>query len=118
MTHRAYEALLDHVPSGCLVVDDDGTVLFWNEVLEGWTGVPRAQICGRGLYDAFPRLGQPRYRSRIEQTLSFGAPAVLSALLTPPFFPRARSDGRRRSTDESGRFCNHKKSPRCARCGR
>ena len=92
----AQMALLDHVPNGCLVVDVAGTVVFWNEVLEVWTGIRRAAITGLCLYDAFPHLAAPRYRSRIEQTLSLGAPTILSALLTKPFFPRTRDSERRR----------------------
>ena len=88
--------LLDHVPQGCLVVSEDGKVLFWNRVLELWTGIDRSAVVGHVIYDAFPRLGEPRYRSRIEQTLSLGAPTVMSALLTEPFFSRVRDEARRR----------------------
>jgi PAS domain S-box-containing protein len=88
--------LLDHVPNGCLMVTDDGTILFWNAVLESWTGRSRAEVCGHRLYDLFPSLGAPRFRSRVDQTLSLGAPSVFSALLTLPLFPRVRKDGRRR----------------------
>jgi PAS domain S-box-containing protein len=88
--------LLDHVPNGCLVVDGAGTIVFWNEVLEVWTGIKRAAVSGRVLYEAFPHLAAPRYRSRIEQTLELGAPSIFSALLTKPFFPRERGPERRR----------------------
>lgn len=89
-------SLLDHVPNGCFVVDETGKLVFWNAVLEAWTGVPRDAVVGRVLYEAFPQLDKPRYRSRIEVTLSLGAPSLLSAMLTPPFFPRAVADRRRR----------------------
>ena len=58
--------LLDHVPQGCLVVSEDGKVLFWNRVLELWTGIDRSAVVGHVIYDAFPRLGEPQDRSRCD----------------------------------------------------
>ena len=88
--------MLDHLPTGCVALTATGEILFWNAVLEAWTGCPRDRVRGRCLYDVFPRLQQGRYRSRIEQTLLLGAPAVLSALLTPALFARPGDGDRRR----------------------
>ena len=98
MTSRSSGAydVLDHVPSGCVVMAEDGRILFWNKAIETWTGRDRASLLGKNLYDAFPKLRAPRYDVRIRQTLDLGTPSVFSALLTPPFFETYAAGANRR----------------------
>lgn len=81
-------SLLDNVPHGCCVIDSTGRIVFWNHVLETWTGRSRAEMLGADIYARYPTLATPRFRPRFETTLDHGLPSFLSATLTPPFFER------------------------------
>jgi PAS domain-containing protein len=41
--------LLDQVPFGVCIVDKSYTVVFWNRILEEWTGITQGDICGTSL---------------------------------------------------------------------
>ncbi|MCP4113025.1 MAG: hypothetical protein GY749_47110 [Desulfobacteraceae bacterium] len=48
------------------MINDDYTVLFWNQCLEDWTGISKPDIEGKKLGNHFPWLNAPRYRMRLE----------------------------------------------------
>lgn len=74
-------AILDHSPSGHLVLRHDYTVLFWNRSLELWTGIPRQEIIGRSILERYPHLGEPRYSGRLASLFSGGPPTIFSSQL-------------------------------------
>ncbi len=74
-------AILDFMPVGVCLVDQDFRVVAWNSCLESWTGVDRAQILGQSLLERFTHLQKPIYRSRMEVVLQGGPPAIFSAYL-------------------------------------
>lgn len=52
---------VDHLPDATFAVDKDGCVIAWNRAIEEMTGVPRAQILGKGDYlYSLPFYGTPR----------------------------------------------------------
>jgi len=79
-------AILDHVPNGCVGIDHEFRITFLNNVMERRTGVRRAEVLGKRLFDVFPRLGAAGHRIRIQETMRFGAPTVFSPLLNEPLF--------------------------------
>lgn len=90
-------ALLDHAPLGQMVVREDLTVLFWNRCLELWTGLSRAHVVGRPLFDLFPHLAAAKYASRIHSVFRGGAPTIFSAQLHPYLIPAPLPGGKFRA---------------------
>jgi PAS domain S-box-containing protein len=88
--------ILDFVPSGCCVIGEGGIIRFWNQTLETWTHRASADLLGRNLFEAFPALGQPRFKDRILSVMETGAPTLFSSALNPQFFPCMRQGGRPR----------------------
>ena len=89
-------AVLDHVPVGSCVLDSRLRVVFWNKVLEHWTGIDRWSILNREITEFFPHFDQPQYRFRLEEIFKGGPPLVLSSQLHGQTFPSTCSDGRLR----------------------
>ncbi len=73
--------LLDNFPLGLFVLREDFVVLFWNSLLEGWTGIPRKKIVGTSLISHFPHLNEPKYVDRIRILFEGGPPTIFSSLL-------------------------------------
>ena len=86
-------ALLDLLPVGIVVLSRDYTVLFWNQCMEGWTGIRHGEITGTILFSRFPSLDSPRYRTRIDQVFAGGPAALFSSQLHPHFIPAPQPDG-------------------------
>ncbi|MBI5138024.1 MAG: diguanylate cyclase [Nitrospirae bacterium] len=84
---RTDTCLLDPVPWGCCVADENGVIRHWNQRLVQWTGLPPARVLGKTLFSLFPRLDERRVRRRILATAATGAPAHFSPVLLPQFFP-------------------------------
>lgn len=89
-------SVLDHVPVGSCVLNSQFEVMFWNKVMENWTGVDRWDILNHPLASYFPHLTAPHYRLRLEQVFRGGPPLVLSSQLHGQLFPSTRSDGQPR----------------------
>jgi diguanylate cyclase (GGDEF)-like protein/PAS domain S-box-containing protein len=90
-------AVLDHVPIGIAVLDAELRVVFWNACLEDWTGIPRDRILGNDVRTHFPHLDQPRYRARLNDVLSGGAPTIFSSQLHPHLLRSMLRGGRLRT---------------------
>lgn len=86
-------AILNSAPVGCCVVDQNLRIVFWNKVLENWTGLLQEEIAGRSLIALYPELGASKNLNRIQTTLNAGAPALFSSRITPHFIPCPRADG-------------------------
>jgi two-component system, cell cycle sensor histidine kinase and response regulator CckA len=88
--------LLDFVPLGVFVLNQDYLVLFWNKCLESWTGISPGNICGRDIREQYARLGQPRYASRLKSIFGGGPPAIFSAQLHQYLIPAPLPNGEMR----------------------
>lgn len=86
-------AFLDHIPIGMLVLRDDGVVLFWNNMLETWTGIQRHEIVGADITLRFPHLREPKYTYRLKGVFEGGAPVLFSAQLHKYIIPVPAKDG-------------------------
>jgi PAS domain S-box-containing protein len=96
--------ILEHVPTGAVVLRADFTVLFWNRMVETWTGIPRARALGRSLLTLEPRLDDARFRERIEDVFRAGPPAFFSSKLHGHFLTAPLPNGglRRQQTTVAG----------------
>jgi len=79
--------VLDKVPLGVLVLDQQYRVLFWNECLENWTGILRRDTLGRDARQAFPEFNRPSVSRRVESVFRAGVPTVFSPQLHAPLIP-------------------------------
>ncbi len=89
-------AILDNLPLGALVLCRDLKVLYWNTILEEWTGILRNDIVGQPVADFFPHLGNARFTDRIALLFEGGPPAIFSSQLHRSFIPSCLPDGSER----------------------
>lgn len=73
--------VLDFMPVGVLVLDEEYRVRFWNACLYSWTGIAAADIQGADIRTRFPHLAEPRYAKRLEAIFKGGPPAIFSSQL-------------------------------------
>ena len=88
--------ILDHLPQGIFITSRNGTVTFWNQCLEDWTGIVKAKIVGTPLEAHFPHLGTPKYTSRFEPLFEGGPPATFASQFHPQFLPCPLPNGHTR----------------------
>jgi two-component sensor histidine kinase len=86
---------LDAVPVGLAVLDEELRVLFWNRLLEDWTGIDRSRALGSRMADLNPEWGRPHYADRMSVLFGGGPPVLFSPLLHPDIVPQP--PGSRRS---------------------
>ena len=89
-------SVLDEVPIGMLVLQDDYVVRFWNRCLEGWTGIPRGRVVGTTVGTHFPHLNDEQYTSRLRTIFDGGPPVVFSAQRHRSLIPASAPDGQPR----------------------
>ena len=85
--------LFDYAPTGMCVIDRNFTVIFWNECLEDWTGIPRAATLGKDVRQFCPRFANEYYTQRIKSVFADSAPVVFSSQLHKNLFPAILYNG-------------------------
>jgi PAS domain S-box-containing protein len=80
---------LDHLPIGLAILDRELRVVFWNGILEQWTGLTRGRACGRTMAELNPVWSQSHYSERLAHLFEGGPPVVFSPLLHPRIIPQA-----------------------------
>ena len=88
--------LLDRVPLGICVLQQDLCVLFWNCSLEEWTKIPRKNILGTKITEYFPHFNQPQYAHRLQQIFQGGSPTIFSSQLHKHIIPAPLPQGKLR----------------------
>ncbi len=73
--------VLEYIPLGVFVLRKDFVVLFWNSLLEEWTGIQRDEIIGTSIFGHFPNLNSPKYTDRLTTIFSGGPPIIFSSQL-------------------------------------
>lgn len=59
--HRRVEEIIEFLPDATFVIDCEGKVIAWNKSMEEMTGIPKAEMIGRGDYEyALPFYGKRR----------------------------------------------------------
>lgn len=89
-------SLLDLLPVGICLLNDQYLVLHWNSCLALWTGHYADDVQGRDLRTVFPHLAAAKYTTRIDDVLKGGPPAIFSAQLHRFLFPSTLPDGAQR----------------------
>jgi PAS domain S-box-containing protein len=60
-SHRRLDDIIDFLPDATFVIDRDGKVIAWSRSMELMTGIPKADMVGKGDYEyAVPFYGRPR----------------------------------------------------------
>ncbi len=85
--------LLQTLPDGVCIVDQDYNIVFWNKRLVQWSQQAASRFVGQKLTDLYPSLDSPAYRIRIDQVLRNGPPAFFSMLLHHHLFDFKNPDG-------------------------
>lgn len=88
--------ILNEVPLGVFVLQKDFIVLFWNNCLEDWSGIPIKSIIGANIGQRFPHLIEPKYNSRLQDIFTGGPPIIFSSQLHQQIIPAKFWDGRPR----------------------
>ena len=85
--------ILDDVPNGLFVLDEDFKVVFWNKTMEQWTTIPRQEVVGKSIMPIFPHFGSEKYRYRLHEALSHHVPVIFSSQLHKHFIPSYGTGG-------------------------
>jgi PAS domain S-box-containing protein len=85
--------LLDQLPEGIFVINQQGNVLSWNRCLENWSGIKSAEIIHKPITLYLPQLKEPQYRDRLLSIFQSGPPAIFSSQLHKHFVPCPLQDG-------------------------
>ena len=85
--------MFDPLPVGIVLINRDYTVIFWNQCIARWTGIPRDAIVGSDLRTRFTHLASPVYTSRIDQVFNGRPAAVFSSQFHPHFIPAPLQNG-------------------------
>jgi PAS domain S-box-containing protein len=73
--------MLEYIPLGVFVLRKDYVVLFWNSLIEEWTGIKRDKIIGTKIFEHFPYLNSPKYINRLISIFAGGPPVIFSSQL-------------------------------------
>ncbi len=85
--------ILDLVPLGHIILDQEFKILFWNRRLEEWTSISREDVLGKSIIELYPHLKEVKYYSRMKMMFEGGPPVVFSAQLQKYFLPIKSSHG-------------------------
>lgn len=89
--------ILEHIPLGVFILSKDFFVLFWNSLLEEWTGINKEKVIGTSIFEHFPNLLHPKYINRLESVFSGGPPIIFSSQLHKNLIFSPLSSGRLRT---------------------
>ncbi|WP_454064193.1 PAS domain S-box protein [Candidatus Nitrospira salsa] len=89
----AHDMVLDSLPLGICIVQQDWTVEFWNKTLQDWTGIPKTNVEGKSLGEPFPHLTTSPYFSRLQPLFSRNSSVTFSPPHHTQLFPSHLPDG-------------------------
>lgn len=73
--------IFDHIPIGVFVLKKGFIVVYWNKVIESYSGILSGDIIGKSILELYPNLKQKRYYERINNIFSGAPPTVFSPQL-------------------------------------
>ncbi len=85
--------VLDALPEGIICTDSAMKIVFWNQIIEVWTGIKKEEVTGRDLCEIFTSLKKKFYQLMIRQVLETGSTAVFSYQLHKKLFPITQKNG-------------------------
>ena len=84
--------LLDHLSSGILAIEQDGTIRLWNRTLENWYGKQREEMQGCNLFQTFPHLDNASFRHDLKRVFD-GTSTVIFTDDSEPLIPCPLASG-------------------------
>ncbi|MBP2133819.1 PAS domain S-box-containing protein [Methanomicrobium sp. W14] len=87
MNAEEYFRITDNFPVGVFAVDSDYRIIFWNKLLEEWTGKNLNEVRQKCLFELYPSLRDGLFRERTEYVLAGGPPAIFSSQLHRSVIP-------------------------------
>lgn len=94
VTHCANSySVLNHVPAGICIFDENYTVIFWNKCLAHWTRMGVDEMQGLCLSERFSNISSPTFHERIQHIFTGGPPVLFSSQLHRNIIPCVLSDG-------------------------
>ncbi|MGF7206367.1 PAS domain S-box-containing protein [Skermanella aerolata] len=91
---QAGGAILDALDTGIVILDDECRVGVWNAWMERASGLDRADVAGKPLWEALPDLADSRLRGAVDDALQAGASSILTHSLHTGLLPLTLPDGR------------------------
>jgi len=87
MAVEEYFKITERFPVGICVIDSDFKILFWNRLLEDWTGKRFDDIRLSFLFELYPHLHEMMFYERAEEVLAGGPPAIFTSQLHNQIIP-------------------------------
>jgi signal transduction histidine kinase len=69
---------IDIIKTGIIILDSDKCIIKWNQWMESYTGITRAQAIGNTLTNVFPAINNIRFLSAVDSALKNKLPAIIS----------------------------------------
>ena len=85
-SNHQYE-LLDTLPIGVCIIDDQSRILVWNDLLVKWTALAEHEVVGVKLATLYPELASTMFLERLANLFKDGIPIVFSAAVHRYFLP-------------------------------
>jgi diguanylate cyclase (GGDEF)-like protein/PAS domain S-box-containing protein len=75
---RTQYEMLYALPQGIFCINQEYEVLFWNKLMEFWTGISNSEVENKDVKELFPDLNRKFYKLMIHQLFESGSTAVFS----------------------------------------
>jgi len=85
--------ILNAISEGACVTDLEGNIVFWNQRLEHWSGLPAEDLIGKNIFDTFDKFKLPHIKIRIDMLQQHSTPIIFSAQLHGHLIPCPLPDG-------------------------
>ena len=79
--------------TGIIILDGEYRIRIWNAWMERATGVTRAALAGRSIWEVFPDLADSRLRGAVDDAIQAGASSILTHSLHAELLPLRLPDG-------------------------
>lgn len=79
--------------AGLLALDAAQRIVYWNGLLEDWTGRAADEVTGQVLTERFPGFGDALMQEALRRTGERGVPAYFSPFTHEPFLPCGSTEG-------------------------
>jgi len=71
--------LFNKVSTGIVIINFNYQIVFWNNILERWTGLNHKQIVGKIASEEFEKFRDVTIQIRLESVFNYGTPVILSS---------------------------------------
>ncbi len=96
MLHSNPFNILNEVPTGIFILNNDFTIAFWNKCMTQWSQLSTKKVLGKKIQTIYPELSKKKHALRIQNVFNGGPPVLLSAQLHGDIFPCKKSNGHHR----------------------